>query len=249
MTTNLHSARTAKAATHSARTVAVPETAARAHEQKNCLSIILAVASLVTPELSPEGRDRMQRLRAAAHRMRDLIDADLDDSSEAAHDVDIQALVDGVCDSLRDRAEAANVGLDVECAGGVVQGTEAELRESLFNLVSNAIDATPPHRRVVVQTTCSATGEHEWRIADRGVGMQPEVLEQIGVPYRSFRPGGSGLGVALACAVIERHGGTIRFDSVRGEGTTVTIRLPGQQRLPLSGVCGRPDAEGEVLEE
>ncbi|MDF2694724.1 MAG: Two-component sensor histidine kinase [Labilithrix sp.] len=215
MTTSIHPA------------ASVSDSAARAHEQKNCLSIILAVASLVTPELSDGGRERMERLRAAAHRIRDLINADLDESGDGYSDVDVQRLFDAVCESLRDRAEAARVDLILECAGGRLRACEGELREALFNLISNAIEATPTQRSVFIHTETSIDGDHVWSIHDSGVGMRREVLEQIGTPHRSFRSGGSGLGVALARAIVNRHGGTLRFDSIRGRGTTVTICLPG----------------------
>lgn len=252
MTTTMHTAQVMTEPTAAARaTEAVPASAARAHEQKNCLSIILAVASLVTPELSKEGRERMERLRAAANRMRELLNADLAQSADVA-EVDVEALFSAVCESLRDRAEAAKVPLVVKCEGGTVRAAEADLKEALFNLVSNAIDATPAQRSVFIQTAISATGDHEWRIHDSGVGMHSEMLRQVGIPRRSFREGGSGFGVALARAIIERHGGSLRFDSVCGKGTTVSISLPRDQRQPQSGVCDRtegPLIPGADLEE
>jgi signal transduction histidine kinase len=212
----------------------VSESAAGAHEQKNCLSIILAVASLVTPELSHAGRERMERLRAAAYRIRDLLDADLDESGDGISDIDVHALMLTVCESLRDRAEAAKVDLILECGRGCLRGSWGELREALFNLVSNALEATPPHRSVHINTEITSEGDQIWRIHDSGVGMHREVLEQIGVPHRTFRRGGSGLGVALARAIVNRHGGSLHFDSARGRGTTVTIVLPQDGSQPVA---------------
>ena len=208
------------------RATRVSESAARAHEQKNCLSIILAVASLVTPELSHGSRERMERLRAAAHRIRDLLNADLDESGDGGREIEVQSLLESVCDILRDRAEAADVRVVLECGGGYIRAHEGELREALFNLISNAVEATPPRRSVYIQTLSTADGDQVWTIHDSGPGMRREVLDQIGVPHRSFRRGGSGLGVALARAIVKRHGGSLRFESVRGRGTTVTIHLP-----------------------
>ncbi len=214
----------------------VSESAARAHEQKNCLSIILAVASLVTPELSDGSRERMERLRAAAHRIRDLLNADLDESGDGGRDIEVRRLFDAVCESLRDRAEAASVELVLDCGGGSLRACEGELREALFNLISNAVEATPPHRSVFIHTEVTADGDQVWSIQDSGVGMRREVLDQIGVPHRTFRRGGSGLGVALARAIVNRHGGSLRFDSIRGRGTTVTIHLPRAGHPPPSAV-------------
>ena len=216
------------------RATPVSESAARAHEQKNCLSIILAVASLVTPELSDGSRERMERLRAAAHRIRDLLNADLDESGDGGRDIEVRRLFDAVCESLRDRAEAAKVELVLDCGGGTLRACEGELREALFNLISNAVEATPPHRSVVIHTEVTADGDQVWSIHDSGMGMRREVLDQIGVPHRTFRRGGSGLGVALARAIVNRHGGSLRFDSTRGRGTTVTIHLPRAGHPPPS---------------
>lgn len=207
-------------------TPSVSESAARAHEQKNCLSIILAVASLVTPELSDGSRERMDRLRAAANRIRELLNADLDESGDDRSDVDVKKLFDGLREMLRDRAEAARVKLVIECSGGHVRAAGADLREALFNLIANAVEATPPERAVVILTEVTPDGGQLWTIRDDGVGMCRDVLEQVGVPHRSFRLGGSGLGVALAKAIVRRHGGSLRFDSESGRGTKVTIRLP-----------------------
>ncbi len=206
--------------------------AARAHEQKNCLSIILAVASLVTPELDGPSRARMERLRAAAHRIRDLLSEDLDESGEGIRDVDVERLFGQVCDSLCDRAETSRVALVVDCGGGSVRAVEAELREALFNLVANAIEATPPTGAVYLRGEVTPDGTHVWCILDAGGGMKGEVLEELragrlGHRPRSFRPGGSGLGLALSRALIHRNGGTVEFDVVEGHGTTVTIRFPG----------------------
>lgn len=208
--------------------VPVSDRAARAHAQKNCLSIILAVAALVAPELSEVNRERMERLRAAAHRIADLLNDDLDETANDAtmDEVDVERLFSVVCGSLRDRADAAHVALVVKCQGGHVHGVELELHEALFNLIANALEATPAGRAVFVDADTTNDGGQRWTIHDSGRGMNREVVDQIGIPHRKFRPGGSGLGVALATAVVNKLGGTLEYDSGLGRGTTVTISLP-----------------------
>jgi two-component system sensor histidine kinase HydH len=215
--------------------VTVSARAARAHAQKNCLSVVVAVAALVTPELSVKSRGRMDRLRSAACHMAELLDDDLSESTEApaaigCTEVDVNALFDDVCDLLRDRAEAAHVALVVNCAGGVLFGDKARLREALFNIIANALEAAPRGRTVFVRTAVTPEGDHEWTVEDSGAGMGAEVVHLLGVPHRSFRRGGSGLGIALARAIVGAHGGAIRFESARGCGTRVTISLPRTRR-------------------
>ena len=61
---------------------------------------------------------------------------------------------------------------------------------------------------------------------DRGAGMGPEILDRIQKPYYTTKEGGSGLGIAVARGIIEQHGGTLRFESTAGRGTTATVHLP-----------------------
>jgi nitrogen-specific signal transduction histidine kinase len=61
---------------------------------------------------------------------------------------------------------------------------------------------------------------------DRGAGMAPEVLDRIRKPYYTTKEGGSGLGIAVARGIIEQHGGSLRFESTSGRGTTATVHLP-----------------------
>jgi signal transduction histidine kinase len=63
-------------------------------------------------------------------------------------------------------------------------------------------------------------------IRDTGRGIAAEDLERIGTPFFTTRPSGTGLGVVLAQGVIQQHGGTLRYSSALGQGTTATITLP-----------------------
>lgn len=70
-------------------------------------------------------------------------------------------------------------------------------------------------------------------VADNGKGIPPEALAHITEAFyrvdksRSRKQGGVGLGLALCAKIAELHGGTIRFASKPGEGTTVTVELKG----------------------
>ncbi len=225
-------------ATTTTGTTAVPvsDRAARAHAQKNCLSIILAVASLVAPELSGASRQRLERLRAAAMRLTELLNDDLaeEEHTTSVDDIDVAQLFAAVCGALRDRADEVNVRLVVDCRGGRLRGVNEDLREVLFNLIANALEATPAGRTVHVRTCSTPDGGQRWTIHDAGEGMKREMIDQLGVPHRTSRPGGSGLGVAVAKEVVSRLGGSLRFESSE-HGTIATILLPPSSGAQLSG--------------
>jgi two-component system OmpR family sensor kinase len=103
------------------------------------------------------------------------------------------------------------------------------LAQAVVNLVDNAIKYTSPGDRIEVRAR-EASGGVALEVADTGPGVPepdlPHIWEEL---YRS--PGarsvpGSGLGLALVRAVVERHGGTVEAQSWVGHGTVVRILLP-----------------------
>jgi signal transduction histidine kinase len=220
MSTNMH------------QQLVVPPHAARLHAQKNCLAVIVALARTLRPEIAGAMRDRVERLSTAAERLVDLFNADLRELSgtgaapTADVDVDVTALLDGLADILRDRAEAASVPLVISSGGGRVSARRDELIEALVNLVGNAIDASRPGCTVYLDASATPEGDQCWTIQDSAGGMPASVLDRIGAVTSPRRSGGAGFGIAIAVETIRAHGGDIRFDSAPDRGTTVTIWLP-----------------------
>ncbi len=108
-----------------------------------------------------------------------------------------------------------------------VDGDPRRLKEALLNLVANAIEATPPGGEVVVEVR--RTGDAaEIAVRDTGRGMSSQTLARLGTPFFTTREDGTGLGVVLARSVIADHGGSLRYESEPGRGTTVRALLPGR---------------------
>lgn len=210
---------------------AVSPRTARSHAMKNCLSIISAVAQLVDPELSTESRERMRRLHAAAFRLRDLVADDLGEEGSRQHkttkkSVSVNSLATSVADRLADRAEASGVKLVIECDGGAVDGDEDSLKELLFNLLANAIEATPEGGAAFLTTHEQADGDQIWMVRDTGGGIPADQLTDLGRPLSSRKSGGFGLGIAIAQGTVAMHGGLLHVESSIVSGTTISIWLP-----------------------
>ena len=93
-----------------------------------------------------------------------------------------------------------------------------------MNLLTNAMDAMPGGGNLHLATR---RGEPvQVVVADTGCGIPPEHLSKIFDPFFSTKEMGTGLGLAVAHGIIQSHGGTIRVESRKGEGTTVVIELP-----------------------
>jgi signal transduction histidine kinase len=107
-----------------------------------------------------------------------------------------------------------------------VEGSEAELREMLINVVFNAIDAIPAQGVVTFRTSA----DHKYarlEVEDTGTGMSEEVRLRCIEPFFSTKDErGTGLGLGIVYGIVRRHEGSITIESVPGEGTTVSITLP-----------------------
>jgi nitrogen fixation/metabolism regulation signal transduction histidine kinase len=100
----------------------------------------------------------------------------------------------------------------------------AQLQQALINLVKNAHESGSDPTEIVVSVQTDGT-DVVIRILDRGRGMSEDVMRQALLPFYSTKPGGSGVGLALANEIIEAHGGRMRLQAREGGGTTVTCWL------------------------
>jgi signal transduction histidine kinase len=109
---------------------------------------------------------------------------------------------------------------------GNIEIDPARFIRMLANLIKNSREAMPGGGILTI-TTDLVRDEVVIRISDTGVGILPGVMPKLFQPFVTHgKPGGTGLGLAMARAVIEAHGGKISIASVHGSGTTVDIRLP-----------------------
>ena len=130
---------------------------------------------------------------------------------------------------------AGMVHLDLELGEPpmvVLQSTE--LVGALVNLVVNAIDAMPDGGRVVVSTGGDQAAA--WvRVADDGPGMSPDVERRVFEPFFTTKgDAGTGLGLAMVFAFVQRSGGRISLDTAPGRGAAFTLRFPALGAPPLS---------------
>jgi two-component system, OmpR family, sensor histidine kinase BaeS len=107
---------------------------------------------------------------------------------------------------------------------------QARLRQVIGNLLDNAVRLTPASGAVKVRAATSE-GSVLIEVQDTGPGIAADVLPRIFDRfYRAGERGGSGLGLPIARSLVEAHGGTIAASSEPGRGTTISIRLPAEER-------------------
>src|SRR6267378_4422057 len=199
------------------------------HELKNPLAAIKGLVQLsARAACDPDSAEQLRVVAAEVDRMESILKEYLSFSrpleSLQPQRVALGALADEVL-SLMD-ARAASAGIALRRRGdAIIEADPRRLKDALFNLVGNAVEATPKGGRVEVEID---EVERACRIAvrDSGRGMPPEVLDRIGTPFFTTRVEGTGLGVVVARATFAQHGGSLVYSSGPGRGTTAVGTLP-----------------------
>ncbi len=123
-----------------------------------------------------------------------------------------------------------------------VRGDEAKLQQVFLSIFKNACEAMTPGGELTIHVTQHRAGrgiEDQILIKNDGAPIPPEIVDKVFEPFFTTKKAGTGLGLATVKKIVEEHGGSIGIASAPGEGTTVTIRLPGVSRGPAFRHRGR----------
>jgi len=135
---------------------------------------------------------------------------------------------------VRERALGAGVKLAIagDDALADINADPIKLKQVLLNLLSNAIKFTPRDGTVTVGVLRQSSASTVFIVADTGIGMRREDIPVALEPFRQIdstlarRYEGTGLGLPLARALTELHGGELTIESEQNRGTTVTVTIP-----------------------
>jgi PAS domain S-box-containing protein len=139
--------------------------------------------------------------------------------------------------------DVAELSLRLDPTLPLVDCVAGEIAQVVLNLVINAAQAIRDKvgnsgKKGALTITTSLQGQDaELRVSDDGVGIAEAIRERVFDPFFTTRPVGQGAGQGLAqvhAAVVKLHGGTVRFDSQQGRGTTFVVRLPVQRPTAVS---------------
>ena len=140
----------------------------------------------------------------------------------------VRECVDEAMRLVRLSRAAQGAVLHNECPAHVqIAADRPRFVQVLVNLLTNAIDASALHARVVV--SCDILGDQaQVHVSDEGEGIDEQIMAQIFEPFVTTKPPGrgTGLGLSVVYRIVNEHGGNIQVDSVRGRGTLVTVSLP-----------------------
>jgi signal transduction histidine kinase len=207
-----------------------------AHELRTPLSVIQGDLEAMIDRVYPADPDHLEPVLEEARVMARLLE-DLRTLSTAEagalrlhlEAVTAERLVEEAAAAFRGRAGAAEVRLETRIADGVpaLEVDPVRIGQVLGNLLSNAMEYTPPGGRIVVAAERDSGDRVAFEVRDSGPGIPPAQLPRVFDRFqKSPRSRGAGLGLAIARSLVEAHGGTIKVDSPPGGGTTIRFDLP-----------------------
>ncbi len=197
-------------------------------------------------ELGPAGRKYVDVIRRSNGRLRRAVEDMLLVAEIEAERLELQPTATDLAELATATVEQAlpaaaerGVELLLEADGRLpLEADAGRLRQVLDNLVSNALKFTPSGGSVEIRIHAE-DGEAVLEVQDTGLGIPEDEQDQLF--ERFFRSSssteaaipGTGLGLTITKAIVERHGGTIGVESAPSAGTTVRVRLPLQTKLEL----------------
>ncbi|MDH4207903.1 MAG: response regulator, partial [Anaerolineae bacterium] len=241
------------------------------HELRTPLNAIIGYSEMLAEDFQDEGLEDfvpdLQKIRAAGRHLLSLINDVLDLSKIEAGKMElyletfeVSRLVDDVVSTAQPLLEKNANTLGVRCADdlGTMHADLTKVRQSLFNLLSNAGKFTEQGTITldVARETVDGADWVTFRVSDTGIGMTPEQVEKL---FQAFsqaeastarKYGGTGLGLAITRRFCQMMGGDITLESELGVGSTFTIRLPAQaverkaEPMPVAEPRFEPVPEG-----
>ena len=213
------------------------------HELRTPLGLILGHATFLRELTGADYSEQFDTIIRNATKLKDIVEnlSDVDNIQNGAARVRSQKaslakIAEDVFSSFQDEANSRNIILKLERGDSPYQidADGVKLSIALSNLVKNAIQYTDSGGRVMVKLE-EDSGYFKVTVKDEGIGIPardlPRVFERFFQveTHLTRRYGGMGLGLAVAKAMIELHGGRIWAESEVGKGSTFTFLLPANQ--------------------
>jgi signal transduction histidine kinase len=221
-----------------------------AHNINNAISPISLYTDILLahePGLSSCAREQLETIRRGIDdvvrtvaRMREFYRPR--EPQLALSDIEMNTLVRQVVDLTRarwtDQPVRADLMIELRTQLAldlpIIRGAETEIRESLTNLIANAVDASSGGGVIEVRTGTTSqpgpNGATRWvqlEVSDTGTGMDEETRKRCLEPFFTTKAQrGSGLGLAIVYGMAQRHRGALEIESARGHGTTMRLLFP-----------------------
>jgi len=216
---------------------------ALAHDIKNPLGVIMNYAEILKDQLAGRGEDRgrveiLDRVQENAERIVNLVTGFLEASKAEAGKLEIaqgpvsvNQLLDMVARHQESDLAKKRLSLEMNLDESLPEllGDKPQLERVFWNLFGNAIKFTPAGGRITV-TSSRDDGHIFVSIRDSGIGIPRDELPLLFSQFKRLKGSakieGTGLGLFIVKTIVEAHKGTVQVESLDGQGSTFTVRVP-----------------------
>lgn len=210
-----------------------------AHELRTPLMAIQSTVEAMVDGVFAPDPDRLETLNNEVQRLGRLVDAllklfRLENRSSPMNEqkIDVGELVDGIVETHQAFVTDSGLSIAYNFQDNVyVYGDADMLRQAVVNLVSNAVRYTPEGGRITVSVKRGDIMA-AIKVQDTGIGLSPDEVKMVFSRFwradegRTRESGGLGIGLAVVKEIVDRHGGWVNVEGVKGEGATFTIYIP-----------------------
>lgn len=233
------------------------------HELRTPLNAIIGFSEMVVNHMygelgHPKYDEYMGDIYLSARHLLEIINEVLDMSKIEAgridldeQEIDLVSLIESVVRIMDARVTSTGIQIhrDIEPELQKLRADPRLMRQIMINLMTNAVKYSHSGGEISIKVYGESDGALTIRISDTGIGIPKERIAdamepfgQIHDPRISSKYQGTGLGLPLAKAMVELHGGSLSLESDAGKGTSVTISFP------KSRVCRAPVVEQKSVE-
>jgi signal transduction histidine kinase len=216
---------------------------ALAHDIKNPLGVIMNYADILKDQLAGRAEDKgkieiLERVQDNAQRIVNLVTGFLEASKAEAGKLEIaqgpvsvNRLLDVVARHQESDVAKKNLVLRMDLDKNLPEliGDNSQLERVFWNLLGNAIKFTPAGGKITV-TSKRDDGDICVSFRDTGIGIPPNELPLLFSQFKRLKGSskieGTGLGLFIVKTIVEAHKGTVQVDSLDGQGSTFTVRVP-----------------------
>ncbi len=216
------------------------------HELRTPLNAIIGFSDLMKRGVSgkienPRHQEYVDDIYGAGEHLLSIINEILDlakveagNSPLGEDEIDVSEVVQTVCSLLAERAHESQVHLEIAPMADLpyLWADARKLRQILLNLLSNALKFTPPEGTVTVKVSCDASAGYIFHVEDTGIGIAPADIPKALAAFQQIDSAlnrkyeGTGLGLPLAKAFVEQHGGSLALKSAVSQGTSAIVVFP-----------------------
>jgi len=189
--------------------------------------------------LGPQGMDYLDRILAAAARMRTLIDdllafSRIATKAQPSVAVALGEIARAVASDLEGRLDETGGRIEIEATLPTIEADPLQMRQLFTNLIGNGLKFRRPQEPPVVMVGAGIEGDEAiLSFTDNGIGFERQYVDRIFEVFQRLHGRdvyeGTGIGLAICRKIVERHGGTITATSTPGRGSTFVVTVPLRQ--------------------